>query len=268
MGIHHLLTSVIRKKVVVFFVIVVSIFALTGCGVEVSPITSESPGFFNHYLVYPFSWLLLKTAVLFGHNFGLSIIAVTIFIRLMLLPLMIKQSKGMKALRDMQPKLNELQVKYSAKDEKTQKKLQEEMMKLYQVEGVNPLGSIGSGCLPVLIQMPILLAFYYAISRTEEIARHSFLWFNLGAPDPFYILPILAALMTYIQLKVSAATQTTANNQLAILNNIMPIMILIFALNFPSALSLYWVVGGIFGIGQTYLLNQDRNQVKPETVIS
>lgn len=114
--------------------------------------------------------------------------------------------------------------------------------------------------------MPILLAFYYAISRTEELARHSFLWFDLGAPDPFYVLPVLAALMTFLQLKVSAATQKNANNQLAILNNVMPIMILVFAINFPSALSLYWVVGGIFGIAQTYFLNQNRLSTVQETV--
>lgn len=259
----QLLTQAASNKAFFSFILVLSIVALTGCGMEASPITAESPGFFNHFLVYPFSWLLIKTAVLFGNNYGLSIIAVTIFIRVMLLPLMIKQSKSMKALQDIQPKINVLKEKYTATDEKTQKKLQEETLKLFQSEGVNPLGS---GCLPVLIQMPILLAFYYAISRTEELARHSFLWFDLGAPDPFYVLPVLAALMTFLQLKVSAATQKNANNQLAVLNNIMPIMILVFAINFPSALSLYWVVGGIFGIAQTYFLNQNRLSTVQETV--
>lgn len=260
----QLLTTIIGKHVLLF-VMVIFALALTGCGMEASPITAESPGFFNHYLVYPFSWLLLKTAGLFGYNYGLSIIAVTIFIRVMLLPLMIKQSKSMKAMREIQPKLNELKEIYSGKDGKNQKKLQEETLKLFHSEGINP---IGSGCLPIFIQMPILLAFYYAISRTEELAKHSFLWFDLGAPDPYYVLPILAALMTFIQLKVASATQATANDQLAILNNVMPVMILIFAINFPTALSLYWVIGGLFGIVQTYFLNQDRFQLKQETLKS
>nr|WP_245741977.1 membrane protein insertase YidC [Anaerobacillus arseniciselenatis] len=229
-----------------------------------TPITAESPGFFNHFLVYPFSWLLMKTALIFGDSYGFSIILVTILIRVMLLPVMIKQTKNMKAMQQLQPKINELKEKYSDKDEKTQKKLQEEMINLFQAEGVNP---ISSGCLPVLIQMPILLAFYYAIMRTEEIARHSFLWFDLGAPDPFYILPVLAAVTTFIQMKVSAV-QSSANNQLAVLNNIMPLMILFFAINFPSALSLYWVVGGVFGIVQTYFINADRSKPEQETVKS
>lgn len=72
--------------------------------------------------------------------------------------------------------------------------------------------------------------------------------------------------MTFLQLKVSAATQQTANNQLAIFNNIMPIMILVFAINFPSALSLYWVIGGVFGIAQTYFLNQNRSSSVQEVV--
>lgn len=261
----QLLTSSLVKKVILFGLVIASVIALTGCGRETAPITVESPGYFNHFLVYPFSWLLLKTAVLFGNNYGLSIIAVTIFIRAMLLPLMIKQTKNMKALRDIQPKLNELKEKYSAKDENTQKKLQEETLTLFRNEGVNPFGG---GCLPVFIQMPILLAFYYAIMRTEELARHSFLWFDLGAADPFYVLPVLAAAMTFIQLKVSKATQPAMNQQLPIINMIMPFMILSFAINLPAALSLYWVVGGLFSIAQTYFLNQERPQMKQQAVKS
>lgn len=255
---HQLLTFNL-KKIVVLLLVIFSIMMLTGCGMEKAPITAETPGMFNHYFVFPFSWLLLKTASLFGNSYGMSIIAVTVIIRLFLLPLVMKQTKNMKMLRQLQPKLTKLQEKYPEKDEKTQKKLQEEMMMLFKAEGVNP---IGGGCLPVLVQMPIMLAFYYAIMRTEELARHSFLWFDLGTADPLYLLPILAALMTFLQLRVTAALQPAANNQLAILNNIMPIMILVFALNLPSALSLYWVIGGIFGIVQTYILNSERSHVK------
>lgn len=247
-------------KKVVKLLFISSILFISGCAMQGTPITSDTPGFFNHYFVYPFSWLLIKTAILFGNNYGLSIIGVTIVIRVALLPLMVKQTKNMKALRDIQPKLNELKEKYKGNDEITKKKLQEEVFQLFQTEGINP---IGSGCLPILIQMPILLAFYYAIMRTEELARHSFLWFDLGARDPLFILPILAAVMTFLQLKVTAVLQpTVSNQQLNILNNFMPVMILFFAINLPSALSLYWVVGGLFGIAQTYFLNQDRTEVK------
>ena len=127
-----IITNTINRKKVKVFAIISIIFSLAGCGIEASPITSETSGVFNHYLVYPFSWLLLKTAELFNNNYGLSIIAVTLFIRFMLLPLLIKHSNIMFAMRDIQPKLTALKEKYSTKDQKTQLKLQEEMVKLFQ----------------------------------------------------------------------------------------------------------------------------------------
>ena len=110
--------------------------------------------------------------------------------------------------------------------------------------------------------MPILLAFYYAIMRTEELARHSFLWFDLGLADPLYILPIAAAIMTFTQIRLQASLQPPTNQQLALVNNFMPIMILFFAFKLPAALSLYWVVGGLFSIAQTYFIQAGHQQIK------
>jgi YidC/Oxa1 family membrane protein insertase len=162
---------------------------------------------------------------------------------------MVKQTRNAKAMQVLQPEMQKLKEKYSSKDQKTQQKLQQETMALYQKHGVNPM----AGCLPLLIQMPILIGFYHAISRTSEIAQDTFLWFDLGVKDPYYILPIVAGITTFIQQKMTMAG-TEQNPQMAMMTWMMPIMIVIFAFNFPAALSLYWVIGNIFMIVQTYFI--------------
>jgi len=120
-------------------------------------------------------------------------------------------------------------------------------MKLFQKHGVNPL----AGCFPLLVQMPVLFALYHAIMRNPEISEHSFLWMQLGEKDPYYVLPILAALTTYIQQKV-VSTQTPAQMQALMI--IFPVLIFVMAMNFASALPLYWVYSNIFTIVQSYFL--------------
>ncbi len=222
---------------------------LAGCSEINVPITSESEGFWNHYIVYPLSWLITQIAELFGGNYGWGIIGITILIRLLLLPLMIKQTKSTKAMQAIQPEMQRLKEKYASKDAATQQKLQQETMALFQQHGINPL----AGCLPLLIQMPILIGLYHAIMRTQEIAGDNFLWFDLGEKDPYFILPIIAGVATFIQQKLMMAGQEN-NPQMAMMLWMMPIMIVVFAINFPSALSLYWVVGNIFMIAQTLLI--------------
>ncbi|MFD1707835.1 YidC family membrane integrase SpoIIIJ [Siminovitchia sediminis] len=214
------------------------------------PITSESTGFWSKYIVYPLSWLITTSAEMTGDSYGLGIIIVTLLIRLAILPLMIKQTQNSKAMQLLQPEMQKLREKYSSKDAQTQQKLQQEMMQLFQKHGVNPL----AGCFPLLIQMPILIGFYQAIIRTEEIATHTFLWFDLGAPDPYFILPLVAGLTTFLQQKIMMAGTEGMNPQMQMMLYIMPVMIIIFAISFPSALALYWVVGNIFMIIQTYFI--------------
>jgi len=223
---------------------------LAGCSQIKQPITPESTGIWNHYIVYPLSWLIIKVAQLLWGSFGLSIIVVTILVRLAILPLMIKQTRSSKAMQALQPQLAELKKKYSSKDQKTQQMLQQETMALFQKNGVNPM----AGCFPLIIQMPILIGFYHAISRTSQIAQDSFLWFDLGHKDPYYILPIIAGITTFIQQKLMMAGTENQNPQMAMMVWMMPIMIVVFAFNFPAALSLYWVVGNIFMIVQTYFI--------------
>jgi YidC/Oxa1 family membrane protein insertase len=134
-------------------------------------------------------------------------------------------------------------------------KAQQETLLLFQKHNVNPL----AGCLPLLVQMPILIAFYHAIIRTEEIKHQSFLWMSLGAKDPYYILPVIAAITTYLQSKMMGQANQ-GNPQMQMMLIMMPLMILAIGVTLPSALSLYWVYGNLFTIVQTYFLYRDKNK--------
>ncbi|QOR66662.1 YidC family membrane integrase SpoIIIJ [Cytobacillus suaedae] len=239
-----------KRRILLFSTLIALLLLLTGCTEINEPITEKSEGFWNSYIVYPLSWLITYFAELTNENYGLAIIIVTLIIRFAILPLMIKQTKSSKAMQAIQPELMELRTKYSSKDQKTQQKLQQETMALFQKHGVNPL----AGCMPLLIQMPILIGFYHAIMRTEEISTHNFLWFDLGEADPYFILPLVAGATTFIQQKMMMAGTENLNPQMAMMLWIMPVMIIIFAITFPAALSLYWVVGNLFMIVQTYFI--------------
>ncbi|KRG07994.1 YidC family membrane integrase SpoIIIJ [Lederbergia galactosidilytica] len=242
-----------KKRILWISAVILVVLLTAGCSTIDNPdyITAESTGFWSKYIVYPLSWVITTFAEMFGNSYGLAIIVVTILIRLAILPLMIKQTQNSKAMQAIQPEMQKLKEKYSSKDQKTQQKLQEETMKLFQTHNVNPL----AGCFPLLIQMPILIGFYQAIIRTEGIAKAGdFLWFDLGAPDPLYLLPIIAGITTFLQQKIMMAGTGNANPQMQMMLYIMPVMILIFAINFPAALALYWVVGNIFMIVQTYFI--------------
>ncbi|WP_338452192.1 membrane protein insertase YidC [Niallia oryzisoli] len=238
------------KKKIFFTLVLLLTSLLSACSAD----SGKSTGFFHTYFVEPFSQLIVWTSHLFHDNYGLGIILVTLLVRLILLPLMLKQYKtqaNMKEKMDkLKPEMDAIQKKIKeTKDPKEQQNLQKEMMGLYQKHGVNPLNM---GCLPLLIQMPILMAFYYAIRGSHEIATHSFLWFSLGQPD--IGITILAGIVYYLQFKVSQSTMPEAQKQqMKYMGLVSPIMIVVVSLNAPAALPLYWVVGGSFLIFQTYL---------------
>lgn len=215
---------------------------------------------FNHYLVHPFSFLIQYFANAFHGDYGLSIILMTFLIRLAIMPLMMNQTKKQLAMREkmavLQPELDAIREKYKNDGRAEAKQQQQaEMMQLYQKHQFNPLNV---GCLPMLLQWPITLAFYYAIRRTPEIASHNFLWFSLGHPD--IILPFIAAAVYYVQYRVSqsmsAQNQPNANKQLAFIGILSPLMMGVFAFSMPAALPMYWAVGGIFIIVQTLILKK------------
>lgn len=237
-----------KKKIFLIIAIVGLMAVLSGCTEFNKDITPESKGFWNQYIVFPLSWLIQEVATICGNSYGLSIIIVTIIIRLAILPLMIKQTKSSKAMQALQPELQKLKEKYKSKDAKTQQQMQQEQMQLFQKYNVNPL----AGCLPLVIQMPILIGFYHAINRTPQIRESMFLWFDLGSHD--YVLAFIAGITTFIQQKIMMAGTPNQNPQMSIMLWVMPIMIIVIGISLPAALPLYWIVGNIFMIIQTYFI--------------
>lgn len=233
------------------FLVALSTFFLSACSAQNG---NNDGGFFHTYLVNPFATAIHMLADLFGGSYGLSIIVITLIIRLLLMPMMLKQTKKQQEMKvkmdQMKPELEVIQKKLKeTKDPKEQQALQQEMFGLYKKYNVNPLSM---GCLPILIQMPILMGFYYAIRGSSEIATHSFLWFSLGQPDIW--ITAMAGIIYYLQFKVSLSNMPEAQQkQMKMMGLLSPIMIVMVSFSAPAALPLYWTVGGIFLIFQTLL---------------
>jgi len=183
-------------------------------------------------------------------SYGIAIILMTAIIKLVLLPLNYKQTISMLRMNEIQPEVKKLQDKYK----NDPKRSQEEMMKLYKEKGVNPMG----GCLPMLIQWPILIALYYVFQSLTGISGVHFLWIkDLGAaatPKDLttWILPLLAGATTYISGRLTAATGDSAQaKQASTMNVTMSIFLVVMSWNLKAALVLYWVVSNLFQYGQT-----------------
>ena len=185
------------------------------------------------------------TAALGYANYGVAIILLTLVIKALMYPLMVKQVKSMKGMQELQPKIKQLQEKYKS----TPEKLNKEMAALYKESGINPL----AGCLPLLIQMPFLMAIFFAIRDFSYLQQPpSFLWLiDLSKPDPMYILPFLAAATTWMQSK---QTTTEVNQQAKMMLIFMPLFIGYISMDFPSGLVVYWVVSNVFQIVQQWLM--------------
>lgn len=236
-----------RKKVLSLTAIMSLTFLLAAC--SNAPVTKNSPGFWDHYIVYNFSQFIIWLSNHTG-GYGMGIIIFTIIIRVILLPLMFYQSKSMIKTQELAPKLKALQNKYSSRDRDSMMKMQEESRKLYKEAGVNPMASM----LPLLIQLPIMWALYQAIWRTPELKQGTFLWLQLGHPDPYYVMPILAALFTFISSWLSMAAAPEKNGMTTAMTWVMPVMVFFMALGFSSAITLYWVVSNAFQVVQTLLI--------------
>lgn len=250
-----------------FVLIMAMLLLLSGCQ-EINASSVDASNWFNHYFTGTFSNWIKSLAVVLGGSYGWSIILITLLIRTALMPLMLKQMESSYAMRDkmavLKPEMDLLKEKYSdKKDKQSQAAMQQEMMQLYQTHHLNPLGAVG--CLPMLIQFPVLIGFYYAIRETPEIAAHSFMWFNLGHTD--IVMTLIAALIYFLQFKVTQiGMEPQQRKQMAMFGFLSPVMISIVSLNSPAALPLYWAVGGLFLIIQTLAakwLYQPKQQQKP-----
>ncbi|NLV77371.1 MAG: YidC/Oxa1 family membrane protein insertase [Tissierellia bacterium] len=203
--------------------------------------------------------------------YAIAIIITTIIFKLILLPISLHQSKSTEKMNEIQPKMKEIQNKYK-NDPQTQ---QTKMMELYKEYNYNPM----SGCLIILIQFPIIIAFFNVLRdpvtyvfkdpKIYETISKNFLWItNLEQPDPYmWGLPLLAAITTYIQSMLMTANvqvdpQAAASQK--IMNIFLPLMIFWAAKSFPAGLALYWVVGNIFQIVQQLITNRSLGKIKEE----
>lgn len=205
-----------------------------------------------------------------GYNFALSILVFTVALKIITLPVFLKQMETTKKTQEMQPKMEALRKKY----ENDQEKLNQETIKLYREMGVNPTGCIG----PMLIQFPIWIGLYNSVlsilstnpGQLLRLGEHvypflpqlsklvpfesRFLWVNLGKPDPYYILPILVVALMWAQQKMMA-TPTTDPQQQSMnqsMQLMMPLMFGMFMYTAPAGVALYFVISNLLSIIQQY----------------
>ncbi len=202
-------------------------------------------GFFT-VVAKPLLWFLNVTHRITG-NYGIDIILLSILIKIVFLPLTQISFKSMKEMQKVQPEMARLKEIY--KNDKA--RLQQEIMLLYKRRRINPM----SGCLPMLIQIPVFIALYNALQNAIQM-RHApfFLWIkDLSAKDPIYITPLIMGATMVIQQKM---TPTAADPAQAKLFMLMPIMFTFLFLNFPAGLVLYWLVNNVLSIAHQYYLNK------------
>lgn len=241
-----------HKKLFMMFSIISVTIILTACTrrAQQAPIGPDYSGIWEGIIWY-FSRFIIWSSELLGGNYGIGIIAITILSRLLLIPLTNSQQKHMSKWSEIQPEINKLKETYSANDSETRRMLQEETQKIYDKYDVKPM----MGCLPMLVQMPIFIAVYSAVSRTPELANEQFLWVNLGDPDPYMILPILAGAFMFMSTYLMQMSREDSGLAGKVMSFIMPIFIIAITVNLSSGLALYFVVSNVFAVAQTLLLN-------------
>lgn len=212
--------------------------------------------------------MLLKLVFDFVGSYGYSIIIFTIITKILLLPINIKQVESTKRMNEINPKMKEIQEKYKNDKEKMNQKL----MELYKEHNYNP----AAGCLPALIQMPILFALYYVVQnpvkyvfydpKVFESISKSFWWItDLGKTEMastiiriggfgLPLLAILSAATTYFQMKMISPQKGKVDQSQQMMTNIMPIMFGWITLSVPAGLAIYWIVGNVFTIIQQYFM--------------
>jgi YidC/Oxa1 family membrane protein insertase len=195
----------------------------------------------------PLLWFLRLTHVVTG-NYGIDIIIISILIKIIFLPLTQISMKSMKEMQKVQPEMSRLKEQH--KNDKA--KLQQEMMLLYKRRKINPM----SGCLPMLIQIPVFIALFNALQYAIDM-RHAPFWLwivDLSAKDPIYITPLIMGATQFIQQKMTPTAGDPAQAKMMLL---MPVVFTFVFLNFPSGLVLYWLVNNVLSIAHQYYMNKN-----------
>jgi YidC/Oxa1 family membrane protein insertase len=206
-----------------------------------------------------FAWLVvpllraLKWLNGYIHNYGWSVVALTALINLAMFPLRHKSVVSMRKMQEIQPEVKAIQDRYAKlkMSDPARSKMNTELMNLYRERGVNP----ASGCVPMLLTLPVLFAFYAMLSVAIELRGAPWVWWvhDLSAPDPLYILPVLMGLSMFIQQKM---TPTTADPTQQMMMMIMPVVLTVSAIWWASGLLLYWTTSNVWGIGQQLITNR------------
>ena len=220
----------------------------------VAPLPAITIPIWDQYVDF-LAWALDGLGGIFGSG-GLAIIAFTIIIKTIILPLTVQSIRSSKAMQELQPKIKELQKKHG----KDRQRLSQETMALYQQHRVNPM----SGCLPMLLQIPIFLGLYNAIFRLSSegvgVWNESFLWVpDLALPDPIKVLPILAAVFQFVQTRMMrpANQGKITDPQQAMMNsvmNIMPLTVILFGWSFAAGPVLYWATQSVYSVIQQWFI--------------
>ncbi|MCL4371500.1 MAG: YidC/Oxa1 family membrane protein insertase [Chloroflexi bacterium] len=225
----------------------------------------------NSLIVWPLTGALVALHGFLG-SYGLAIIVLTLAIKFITFPLNLMQIRSSKAMRDVQPLMEEAKRRYG----KDKERLTQETMRIYKEHGINPM----AGCLPMLIQMPVWFGLYYALLHLAQTApefSQGFLWLpSLAHPDPFYILVILTVVTQFIVQRMMTMPSTDPQQQT--MNKVMLFMPLTFgfvATSVPSGLALYWVTTNLFTFFQQGLttgwggiLPGSKPSVAPARVVS
>lgn len=194
----------------------------------------------------PLFWLLEKIHGLVG-NWGWAIVLLTVLVKAVFYPLSAASYRSMARMKKLQPRLQTLKDRYG--DDK--QKFQQEMMKLYKTEKVNPAG----GCLPILVQIPVFIALYWTLLESVELRQADFLlWIkDLSVPDPYFVLPLIMGASMLAQFFLNPAPVDPLQKKIMMA---MPIVFTVFFLWFPAGLVLYWVVNNLLSIAQQYYITR------------
>ncbi len=198
------------------------------------------------WIAKPIFWLMSQIQSLVG-NWGLTIILLTLIIKLLFFPLSAASYRSMANMRKFAPKMQEIKELHGDNREK----VSQEMMALYRKEKINPLG----GCLPILIQMPVFISLYWVLMESVELRQSPFIFWihDLSIKDPYFILPLLMGLSMFFQMKLNP---TPPDPMQARIMQFMPVIFTVFFLWFPSGLVLYWLVNNILSIAQQYVITK------------
>ncbi len=259
-----------NSKLKLILLMVPLMLLLSGCGGQNSV---EYNGLWNTVVIW-FAQFIVWLGTVFGSSLGMGVILATLVLRGIMVPLYAKSNKSQEQMKEIQPKINALNKKYAGKkDQDSQRKKAMEQQALYKEAGINPL----AGCLPLLLQLPILFAFYDAIQYLvpadatikaleaqgqtvvfglQELGATSLnaTLFGFDLNNPVIVFAVLSAATTFLATKVSMIGQDTdapGSGMMKGMLYVMPAMIFVFGLTLPGALSIYWLIGNLVTIAQT-----------------